>query len=74
MLPLIVWQILLVITFFPEQFLMDFIDELYRYDNAAGDQALLFEGTTRDEINSHGDAPRSPQIVVDDDDIHLIES
>uniref|UniRef100_A0A0M3IK15 Bestrophin homolog n=1 Tax=Ascaris lumbricoides TaxID=6252 RepID=A0A0M3IK15_ASCLU len=74
MLPLIVWEILLVVTFFPEHFLIDFIDEFYRYDNAAGDQLLLFDGTTREEIHSHGDVPRSPRPELADDELQLIES
>uniref|UniRef100_A0A915B8Z0 Transmembrane protein n=2 Tax=Parascaris univalens TaxID=6257 RepID=A0A915B8Z0_PARUN len=74
MLPLIVWEILLTVTFFPEHFLIDFIDEFYRYDNAAGDQVLLFDGTTREEIHSHGDVPRSPRPEVADDEFQLIES
>ncbi|VDK59241.1 unnamed protein product [Anisakis simplex] len=73
MMPLMVWQILLIIAFFPEQFLMDFIDEFYRYDSAAGDQLLLFDDdiTHQEQIHSHGDVPRSPRPLRDDNDIEF---
>ncbi|VDN06146.1 unnamed protein product [Thelazia callipaeda] len=60
MLPLITWQIILGISFFPEEFITYFLDEMYGNDEAAGDQPIFHQPTNLDNLHSHGDVPPTP--------------
>ncbi|KAM3719746.1 ATP synthase gamma chain [Dirofilaria immitis] len=59
MIPLITWQIILGISFLPDRFIALLLDDLHRYDNAAGDQSFhQLPSDSIKTINSHGDVSR----------------
>ncbi|VDK62963.1 unnamed protein product [Onchocerca ochengi] len=66
MTPLIIWQLILGISFFPDEFIAQISDDFYRHDNAAGDDQSFDQPSPDliDTINSHGDVPRSPISVT----------
>uniref|UniRef100_A0A915Q0W6 Uncharacterized protein n=1 Tax=Setaria digitata TaxID=48799 RepID=A0A915Q0W6_9BILA len=65
MIPLIIWQIILGISFFPDEFIARFLDDFYGHDGAAGDQPLQEPpANVIDTIHSHGDIPRTPILGV----------
>ncbi|OZC11753.1 hypothetical protein X798_00933 [Onchocerca flexuosa] len=67
MIPLIIWQFIIGISFFPDEFIAQISDDFYGHNNAAGDQSFYqsFPNLV-DTINSHGDVPRS---VISDEQI-----
>ncbi|CAG9535039.1 unnamed protein product [Cercopithifilaria johnstoni] len=65
MVPLIIWQVILGISFFPDEFITQFLDDFYGHNGAAGDQAFNEPPPNLiDSIHSHGDVPRTPPNVV----------
>lgn len=67
MIPLIVWQIILGISFFPDEFIYQFLDDFYGHNDAAGDQLPFNEPAPPslvDSIHSHGDVPRTPNFMI----------
>lgn len=65
MIPIITWQTVLAITFFPDEFLDSFFEDddmIQEQDRAAGDQISRQELIYNEEFNSQGDASRSPPI------------
>ncbi|VDK54936.1 unnamed protein product [Gongylonema pulchrum] len=59
MVPLVIWQIVLGISFFPDDFIALFMNDFYEHDGAAGDHPPQ-RCSTPDSIRSCGDAPRTP--------------
>ncbi|EJW83761.1 hypothetical protein WUBG_05327 [Wuchereria bancrofti] len=57
MIPLIIWQIILGMSFFPDDFVAQFLDDFYGNDDAAGDQAFNQPPPNVNDsiIHSHGD-------------------
>lgn len=70
MTPLIIWQIILSISFFPDEFISQFLDDIYGHNGAAGDQPFNEQPQTLvDSIHSHGDVPRTPNLAVAEEQI-----
>ncbi|EFO18952.1 hypothetical protein LOAG_09544 [Loa loa] len=70
MVPLIIWQIILGVSFFPDEFIAQFLDDFYGHDGAAGDQPFNQPSSNLiDTIHSHGDVPQTPVIAVADEQI-----
>ncbi|KAK6103364.1 putative integral membrane protein [Brugia pahangi] len=58
MIPLIIWQLILGMSFFPDDFVAQFLDDFYGNDDAAGDQAFNQPSPSNIDnsiIHSHGD-------------------
>lgn len=70
MIPLIIWQIILGISFFPDEFIAQFLDDFYGHDGAAGDQLINQPSQNlNDTIHSHGDVPQTPILAIAEEQI-----
>ncbi|KAL3994020.1 putative integral membrane protein [Acanthocheilonema viteae] len=70
MIPLIIWQIILAISFFPDEFIAQFLNDFYGHnDIAAGDQLSNEPPLSNfiESIHSHGDVPQSPNFFILDE-------
>uniref|UniRef100_A0A0R3RS15 Uncharacterized protein n=1 Tax=Elaeophora elaphi TaxID=1147741 RepID=A0A0R3RS15_9BILA len=73
MIPLIIWQVILSISFFPDEFITQFLDDFYGHDGAAGDQLLneSLPPSLIDSVHSHGDVPRTSDFAVAEEQMSL---